>query len=372
MLTAIVSDLHLGTRSGADVARLPALRERLLEALARADRVVLLGDLLELRERRAGDVLEAAAPLLDGLGEASAGKQVVIVPGNHDHQLVEPGIERARLAGAAPLASEASFAPEGELIRSVAARMPGTEVVLAYPGIRLRDDVYATHGHYLDVHLTVPRLECVIASAVARLVGGPRSGRPATPESYEAALAPIYAFAYNVVQNADTRAITRGGKLSRRVWSLSNPHGRRSLAGLALGRLAIPVGVRAINALGLGPFGTDISGSALRSAGLRAIADVIASLGIEARHVIFGHTHRAGPLPGESEGWELPGGLRLTNTGSWLYERVFIGSDGAASPYFPGRVTLLRDDGPPELTNVLSGLDLERELGARARRAPGA
>ena len=34
MLTAIVSDLHLGTTSGADVARRPEVRARLMEAIA--------------------------------------------------------------------------------------------------------------------------------------------------------------------------------------------------------------------------------------------------------------------------------------------------------------------------------------------------
>ena len=33
--------------------------------------------------------------------------------------------------------------------------MVGTPVQLAYPGVWLRDDVYATHGHYLDCHSEV-------------------------------------------------------------------------------------------------------------------------------------------------------------------------------------------------------------------------
>ena len=39
---------------------------------------------------------------------------------------------------------------------------------VAYPGLRLRPDVYATHGHYLDLPLTVPRIESVVASAMAQ------------------------------------------------------------------------------------------------------------------------------------------------------------------------------------------------------------
>ena len=29
-------------------------------------------------------------------------------------------------------------------------------VRVAYPGLWVRPDVYATHGHYLDCHLTMP------------------------------------------------------------------------------------------------------------------------------------------------------------------------------------------------------------------------
>ena len=353
MLTAVVSDLHLGTTSGADIARDPEVRARLLEAIAPADRVVLLGDVLEMREQRAVAVLEAARPFLDEFGEATEGKQVVIVPGNHDHELVGPALDSARLRGDG-LALEARFPTgEGELIRQVTARMPRTDVVLAYPGIRLREDVYATHGHYLDRHLTVPRLECLAASVIARFAVG---DAPPSPGAYEAALAPIYAFAYSVVQDGEARAVTRGGKLSRNIWSRSNPGARRSLLGLTVGRLGIPAGVWAVNRLGLGPFRSDISGAELYRAGLRAMAEVVESLGIDAGHVIFGHTHRAGPLPGEGEGWTLPGGTRLTNTGSWLYESVFIRDSGPTNPYWPGVVAMLGDEGPPSLVNVLKDL----------------
>jgi hypothetical protein len=88
------------------------------------------------------------------------------------------------------------------------------------------------------------------------------------------------------------------------------------------------------------------------------MATVVDTLGIEADHVIFGHTHRTGPLPGDEEGWVLPGGARLANTGSWLYESVFIRGDGPSNPYWPGAVTLLEDEGPPRLVNVLQDLDL--------------
>ena len=354
--TAIVSDLHLGTTSGADLARRPDVFERLASALLEADRVVVLGDLLELRERPAREVLELAGPCLDALGEATAGKQVLLVPGNHDHQLVSPALDGARLNGDGGLPAAASFDPaSSELALRVAARMPKAAVELAYPGVWLREDTYATHGHYLDLRLTVPRVECVVGSAIARFAAP--AGHPTGAEAYEAALAPLYAFAFSVVQGSPGAAITRGNNLSRQVWSSMNPEGRRSLAGRALGSIGIPGAVAALNALGLGPFRADISAVELRRAGLRAMAEVTRELGVEASHVIFGHTHRAGPLTGDVEGWWLRGGTQLTNTGSWLYEDVFVGEDGPSNPYWPGRVTWLGDEGPPEIRDALSDLD---------------
>ena len=354
MITAIVSDLHLGTVSGADLARRADVRERLCAAVSEADRVVVLGDLLEMRERRSGEVLEAARPLLSALGEVTEGKQLVIVPGNHDHELVGPALDGARLDGRAALATEMTFGVgAGELSRRVAALMPRTEVSLAYPGLWLREDVWATHGHYLDMHLTVPRVECVVASVLARFAASPQEGAEITPEFYEAALSPIYAFAYSVVQGSQGRAVTRGGNLSRSVWRRTNPsERRRSPSGIALG-LAIPAAVGVLNAMGLGPFRPDLSATELRRAGLRAMGTVVESLGVEAEHVIFGHTHRAGPLPGEAEGWFLPGGTQLTNTGSWLHEEVFVRDSGPSNPYWPGRVAWLEDQGPPRLAGLL-------------------
>ena len=82
MRTAVISDLHLGLGSGADLLRRARFREPLLAALGQVDRLVLLGDVLELRDRPLGEVLEAAAPAVAALGDAMAGRELVIVPGN--------------------------------------------------------------------------------------------------------------------------------------------------------------------------------------------------------------------------------------------------------------------------------------------------
>ena len=77
-------------------------------------------------------------------------------------------------------------------------------------------------------------------------------------------------------------------------------------------------------------------------------------LGVSAGCVLFGHTHRAGPLPADDpREWRTASGTRLINAGSWVHEPAFIGSDPARSPYRGGFAVVVDDDGPPELRNLL-------------------
>ena len=360
--TAIVSDLHLGTVTGADLARRPRALERLLAVAEEADRLVLLGDAIELRERPSTAVLEDVAPALEALGAVTAGKPVVLVPGNHDHQLVAPALERERLAGVEPLEPAGERRPRpGELADRIAALRPRSELIVAYPGVWLRDDVYATHGHYLDAHLTVPRVECLIAAGVERF--GTRLGPdgPRSAADYESIVGPIYALAHALAQNARAHPALRRNNLSRNVWLLAtgDSGGRAArLRGTLVGGAAIPAAVAAINGLGLGPFKPDLSAAELRRAGLEAMGEVVARLGIDADHVLFGHTHRAGPLPGDDDSWLLPDGTQLTNSGSWMFEDAFLDASGPDNPYWPGRVAWLDDSGPPRLTIALAAEDL--------------
>ena len=43
----------------------------------------------------------------------------------------------------------------------------------AFPGLWLRPDVYATHGHYLDCHLTIPTMERLGIGMTARALRRP-------------------------------------------------------------------------------------------------------------------------------------------------------------------------------------------------------
>ena len=353
---AIVSDLHLGTRAGADVARWPEARARLADALLDADHVVFLGDLMELRELPLQAALAEARVVLGDLAPALAGKRVTLVPGNHDHRLAEPLLERLRVEGGELGLDCSAAAEESPVAAELARQLPDSHCSLAYPGLWLRPDVYALHGHYLDLHMTVPRVESILSQAMARRTLGKDFGFR-SPDDYEHAIGPLYALSYNLAQRPGKGL--HSSTLSRDIWARIHGDGRATLSGFLLARVAIPAGVLALNAAGIGSFAADLSGEGLRLSGLRAMGDVVDVLGIRAEHVLFGHTHRPGPLPGEEDdpGWRLPGGARLWNTGSWFLESALLGERRRESPYWPGGVTYLHDSGPPEPVNVLRDLE---------------
>lgn len=354
MRTLVVSDLHLGARTEIDVLRRPEPREPLLWAVEGADRVVLLGDTLELRHGPAREALDAAGPFLEALGEALGDGELVLLPGNHDHQLLSAWLEaRGREAPGPPLGLEQRVAPgdASPLARIVAERIGRPAVEVAYPGMWLRDDVWATHGHYLDRHTTVPAYERIGAALVERFVR-PLPDALADPDDYEAILAPIYALLFGAAQSLPPEAGAAHSGASVRVWeNLSG--GRRRLRHRALAA-AVPLLVGALNRAGLGPLRPELSGVALRRASLVAMGEVVGRLGVEAEFVLFGHTHRAGPFPGDEErDWSSPSGARLVNTGNWAYERAFVTDTPNESPYWPGTCVVLEDSGPPELQRLL-------------------
>ena len=60
--------------------------------------------------------LEAARPFFQELGGAMAGREVTIVPGNHDHRLVEPLLDRVAEQGR-PIGLEEHDSPEASRLR---------------------------------------------------------------------------------------------------------------------------------------------------------------------------------------------------------------------------------------------------------------
>jgi predicted phosphodiesterase len=295
VLAVVISDLHLGTRTGTDLLGRPEDRSRLISRLEGADEVVLLGDSIELRDRPLAEALTVATPFFEELGEALAGRRVTLIPGNHDHQLASAWLRRRR---GRPLGLEERSLPEpGDPLAQLARRMGHTRLELAYPGVWLRPDVYATHGHYLDCHNGVRTFECLGRAVSERLVR--RAGYSA-PDDYEAVLAPLYRLFYRVAQ-----------------WSWA-------WHGVRLGKALI----RSVE-------GHERRGSRLEP-GMRAMARVVETLGIGADHVLFGHLHH----PGE---WRTRDGVRLVNTGTWRGPNAVAAS------------VLVSKYGPPELSYPLIG-----------------
>ncbi len=251
MRTAIVSDLHLGAASGEDVLRDPAVRRILLEEIGDADRVVLLGDVVELRDLALGVALESARPFFEELGEALGEREVTIVPGNHDYRLAEPLLDRLSLGGARELGLEQhDDAPGDGAGATIDAWLGPASLRIAYPGVWLRDDVYATHGHYMDAHLSLPRAECLAVATLIRLSGQLPS--PAAPADYERVLRPIYGFSFGVAQ-ARARVGRPRPHPSEAAWkALAGDNGdassRQRLRAASV-RAAFPTGIRAINRL---------------------------------------------------------------------------------------------------------------------------
>src|SRR3954447_26796893 len=361
MRTVVISDLHLGTRTEGDVLRREAPRRALLERLEGAGRLVLLGDTLELRHGPVRDALEIARPALQAIGDAlGPDAEVLLLPGNHDHRLIAGWLdERARDAAPPPLTLEERIDPSvaSPAAQRMAEWLGAARTTVAYPGVWLRDDVYVMHGHYGDPHTTVPTFERLAAGAMARVFTGVPGGR-ATPDDYERVLAPLYALQHSLAERVAPERATGPSSASVGAWEMLSGDGHRPWRGTLLAG-ALPIGVGLINRLGLGPVKADLSPAELRRSGVRATIEACHRLRVDAAHVICGHTHRAGPFSFDDAGeWTLEGGGRLTNSGCWVYEEIFV-RDGPASPYWPGCLVELDDEGPPRLVRALADAPAE-------------
>ena len=332
--TLVVSDLHLGAGHGRMKLEDPAAVATLAEAIGRYDRLVFLGDVIELRERPLADALAAASRVLSqlvaGLGH---GREVVMLFGNHDHQL--------------QLHPEALSQVEWMLSQH------GASVRFEYPGVWLRDDLYAQHGHYLDRHTTTPAFERLAAGAMSRFIRLPLEAM-SEHRDYERVLAPVYAWMYSISQNGDGEVDASDGGGSTRLLKRIR-HAKRAEA------FALETGVRALVAAvsraGLGPLTGDLSDAQLRRASLAAYGEVLATLGLSPRYALFGHTHRAGPLPHDNtDEWVVGSGTQLLNTGCWVNEHFSV-EHAFENPYRPGFAVEFDSElgSPPRLVNLLDG-----------------
>ncbi len=334
MRTLVISDLHLGSRLQRDVLRRPAALERLCEELVGVDRLVLLGDTVEMLEGRPRRSLEEAEPVLRAIG-AALGKhaEVVLLPGNHDHALVRPWLREQRLKGKALGLSGRVALKSSPDLAAIARWLKPARVQVRYPGAFLGDGVWAHHGHYLDRHLVrQPTL--------------PISG--ATPEDYERALGTSIA-AVGAVMAASLPPVV--GEPVDRIAGLIR------LVGVA----ALPFAASLPGAGLLAPLSAGALGFQFRRVGLPAMAAVTARLGVEAEHVLFGHVHRAGPREDDdSYEWRY-GDAQLWNTGCWVYEPLLLAGTTPPHPYWPGGALRIED-------GEITPLGLLDEIDPRALR----
>lgn len=344
MRTLIISDLHLGSRSRSDVLRLEQPRAALLEAIDGIDRLVLLGDTIELTTRHSRRSMAIAEPILTELGQRlGAERDVIFVPGNHDAPLVRAW---ARARGQRLECSDVVDPAASRALGRVTSWLAPARVSVHYPGVWLEERVWATHGHYLDRHL-LP--ESSIGLPRGRLRDGADS--PARPIDYERA-----------------RRRRRGGR-SRE--GLPARLASRPVATLIeesaelLRRATMPqLPILMMNAR-LSPLTAKLIDTQMRHASLPAMAHVAQRLGVQADWVVFGHVHRTGPLNGERWPGGRAAGARLLNTGSWLYEPLLLDRASPPHPYWPGGAVLLESGREPRALGLLDEL-VPAQLGSRA------
>ena len=113
----------------------------------------------------------------------------------------------------------------------------------------------------------------------------------------------------------------------------------------------------------------------LRRSSLVAYGEVLAVLGLRPAYALFGHTHRAGPLPDDDlSEWTTKSGVKMVNTGCWVNESAaFMSEEPADNPYRCGFAVEL-DSEPPTPPRLVNLLDADAAAGrgdgtARARKA---
>jgi UDP-2,3-diacylglucosamine pyrophosphatase LpxH len=336
--TLVISDLHLGARLGRDVLRRPEALEALLYAIDGVERLVLLGDIVELAEGRSRQAMEAAEPVLRAIGERLGNeREVILVPGNHDAALVRPWLRASVTTVGADSAIPRDATPA---LTRVTSWLEPARVRVHYPGVWLSDRIWATHGHYLDRHLLPEAAYGIARGALGRL---PRDG--ATPAAYERAGGP----SLTRIEAALTRWLPRPlAAISDNLFE-------------ALRAFTMPVIPRGRFAHHIAPLNAMVLGAQMRRAAIPALARVVHRLGVDADWVIFGHVHRCGPLPGDDpRRWRGPTDRpRIANTGSWVYEPLLLHRASPPHAYWPGGAILLEDGRDPKASGLLDHLDAD-------------
>ena len=187
---------------------------------------------------------------------------------------------------AGPRGRGAIAARDGPLAAALAGWRRRRRVSLAYPGVWLREDIWATHGHYLDRQITIPTFERIAAGAMAR--AGRRAARRGS--------------AARTTTRPRSRRCTHGSAAPTSApprWAAAAPPPRRRLAadgrgplrGKAPSRCAAGFARRVRHQLaGLGPGDRRPVGAGRHRGDGRHRRGARRST--SRAHVIFGHTHR--------------------------------------------------------------------------------
>ena len=309
--------------------------EALLSALDEVDRLVLLGDVVELLEGRPEEAMEVAEPVLRAIGaRLGAEREVIIVPGNHDGMLVREWV-RAQVA---PLPVDAAVPLDATpLLARLTSWFEPARARVHYPGVWLTERVWASHGHYLDRHLMPESAYGIARGLLGRL---PRDG--ATPDDYELAGGP----SLTRLEALLTRWLPR--PLAALLDDLAE-----LLRAATMPRISRALGDRIVSLPAL------LLGTQMRRASIPALARVVNRLGVEAEWVLFGHVHRCGPLAGDDgRRWLGPGGRpRIANTGCWVYEPLLVRHATPPHPYWPGGAIMIEDGRGPRAIGLLDDLD---------------
>lgn len=303
--------------------RRPAALDRLCAALEATDRLVLLGDTVELAEGYPDAAMREAEPVLRAMGEAlGPDRQAVLVPGNHDHALVRPWLRELRAAGK-PLGVSARVPMRtNPALGRISRWLRPARLQVRYPGVELGDGIWAHHGHYLDRHI----------------VRRPEITADASPMDYERAIGASIADLSAALPAALVQRAQVAGRWARGAGVAARPF----VAGLPGADALAPLTAAALD-------------FQFRRAGLPAMETATAQLGVTAEHVIFGHLHRSGPLePDAMDPW-LPDGRRLWNSGSWVYEPMLLSRATPPHPYWPGGALQI-DDGHITVLGLLDDL----------------
>ncbi len=234
MRTLVISDLHLGKAEGNDLLRRADLREPLLEALDGVDRLVILGDGLELREAAHRDAVEIATPFFAEIGRVlGADRELIVLSGNHDHGLAAGWIDaRLQSEPVGFLGLEQRFPPAdaGPLARRLAEAAQPARVELAYPGSGCATTSTRSTG---ITPTSTPPSRRSSGSPPGRWPAGSARlpERGATPDDYEAVLSPLYAWLHALTQRSGHTLISKGGGASSRSYrALTSGRSPRSLA----------------------------------------------------------------------------------------------------------------------------------------------